>query len=113
MAKAAPKKAAKPLSKSQVQANLAAATGLTKKQVGAVLEALSQEIQKSLGPKGPGVFVLPKLIKIEKKRVPPRPAQKGVLNPLTGKIEDRPAKPATIKVKVRALKGLKEMIPKQ
>jgi len=113
MGKAAPKKAAKPLSKSQVEANLAAATGLTKKQVGAVLEALSQEIQKSLGPKGPGVFVLPKLVKIEKKRVPPRPAQKGVLNRLTGKIEDRPAKPASVKVKVRALKGLKDMVPKQ
>lgn len=113
MAKAAPKKAAKPLSKSQVEANLAEATGLTKKQVAAVLDALSDEIQKSLGPKGTGVFVLPKLVKIERKRVPPRPAQKGVLNRLTGKIEDRPAKPASIKVKVRALKGLKDMVLKQ
>jgi nucleoid DNA-binding protein len=106
MAKAAGKK---PLTKSQVLASLSEATGLTKKEVGAVCEAMTGEIKKALSPRGPGVFVLPGLIKIEKKKVPPRPARKGI-NPATGEPVDIPAKPATVKVKVRALKGLKSMI---
>jgi nucleoid DNA-binding protein len=112
MAKAAPKKTAKPLSKSQVMANIAEIAGVNKKEVAKVLAAMSEEIKKNLGSKGPGVFVIPGLVKIEKKKVPARPAQKGVLNRLTGKIEDRPAKPASVKVKVRALKALKDMVPK-
>jgi nucleoid DNA-binding protein len=108
MAKAAPAK--KPLSKSELMANIAAETDLSKKQVAAVLESLANEIQKALGNKGPGVIALPGLVKIEKKRVPARPAQKGVPNPFKpGELMDRPAKPAYNKVKVRALKVLKEM----
>ncbi len=77
-----------------------------------MLGALAEEIQKSLGAKGSGVFVIPGLVKIDKKKVPARPAQKGVLNRFTGNIEDRPAKPASVKVRVRALKALKDMVPK-
>ena len=107
MAKAAGKK---PLTKSQVVANLSEVTGLTKKEVGTVCEAMTGEIKKALSPRGPGVFVLPGLIKIEKKKVPARPAQKGVPNPFKpGELMDRPAKPAYNKVKVRALKLLKDM----
>ncbi len=108
MAKAAPAK--KPLSKSELMANIAAETELSKKQVAAVLEALASEIKKSLGNKGSGVIAIPGLVKIEKKRVPARPAQKNVPNPFKpGELMDRPAKPAYNKVKVRALKLLKEM----
>jgi len=108
MAKAAAPK--KPLTKTQILANIAAATDVPKKQVAAVMEALAQEIKKSLGNKGPGVIAIPGLVKIEKKKVPARPAQKGVPNPFKpGELMDRPAKPAYNKVKVRALKTLKEM----
>jgi len=97
--------------KSQILAAVAETTGLTKKQVGAVLEALAAEIKKSLGNKGPGVFAIPGLVKIEKKKVPARPAQKNVPNPFKpGETMDRPAKPASVKVKVRALKNLKDMV---
>ncbi len=106
MAKAAGKK---PLTKSQVLASLAECTGMSKKEVGTVCEAMTGEIKKALSPRGPGVFVIPGLIKIEKKKVPARPARKGI-NPATGEPVDIPAKPATVKVKVRALKGLKSMI---
>jgi len=76
----------------------------------AVLEALAAEIQKSLGSKGAGAITIPGLVKIEKKKVPARPAQKGVPNPFKpGELMDRPAKPAYNKVKVRALKLLKDM----
>jgi hypothetical protein len=50
-------------------------------------------------------------VKIEKKKVPARPAQKNVPNPFKpGETMDRPAKPASVKVKVRALKNLKDMV---
>ena len=41
------------------------------------------EIKKNLGARGPGIFAIPGLVKIERKKVPRRPAQKGVLNPFT------------------------------
>lgn len=98
-------------SKSEVMNNIAEETGLNKKQVSAVLDALSNEIKKSLSSKGPGIFAIPGLVKIEKKKVPARPAQKGVPNPFKpGELMDRPAKPASTKIKVRALKNLKEMV---
>jgi len=106
MAKAPSKKAP---SKTEVLANIAAATDVPKKQVAAVLEALATEIKKALSNRGPGIFAIPGLVKIEKKKVPARPAQKGVKNPFTGEIRDVPAKPAYNKVRVRALKTLKEM----
>ena len=109
MAKAAPA-AKKPLTKTELLANIAAATELSKTQVAAVLEALGAEIQKSLGNKGAGAITIPGLVKIEKKKVPARPAQKSVPNPFKpGELMDRPAKPACNKVKVRAFKLLKDM----
>lgn len=106
-AAAAPKKAA---TKTQIVSNIADTTGLSKKQVSAVFEALTEEIKKNITGRGPGVFAIPGLVKIEKKKVPARPAQKGVKNPFTGEIQDRPAKPASSKVRVRPLKNLKDMI---
>jgi nucleoid DNA-binding protein len=109
MAKAAAAAAKKPLTKTEIMANIAQATELSKKQVAAVLEALASEIQKSLSNKGAGAITIPGLVKIEKKKVPARAAQKNVPNPFKpGEFRDIPAKPATSKVKVRALKTLKD-----
>ena len=112
MAKAAAQSNSKKApSKSEVMNNIAEETGLNKKQVSAVLDSLSAEIRKALSGKGPGLFAIPGLVKIEKKKVPARPAQKGVPNPFKpGELMDRPAKPASTKIKVRALKNLKEMV---
>jgi nucleoid DNA-binding protein len=109
MAKAAPA-AKKPLTKTELLANIATATELPKKQVAAVIDALAAEIKKSLSNKGAGAITIPGLVKIEKKKVAARPAAKGVPNPFKpGELMDRPAKPAYNKVKVRALKTLKDM----
>lgn len=103
MAKGAAKRAP---SKGEVLSNISEATELSRKQVGAVLEALTSEIKKGL--KGSGVFQIPGLVKIEKKKVPARPARKGVPNPFRpGELMDVAAKPASTKIKVRALKTLK------
>ena len=108
MAKAAPKK---PLTKTQLMTNLADASGLSRKEVAAVFDALSAEIKKNLAPRGPGAIAIPGLIKIEKKHVPARKAKKGVPNPFRpGELMDVAAKPASKKVKVRPLKTLKDMV---
>jgi nucleoid DNA-binding protein len=108
MAKAAAKKAP---TKTEVLTNIAAETGLSKKEVAAVMDALISEIKKALGPRGAGTFALPGLIKIEKKKVPARPAKKGVPNPFKpGELMDVKARPAYNKIKVRPLKNLKDMV---
>ena len=112
MAKAAPAKkaSAKAPTKSEVLNNIAEATQLSKKEVQAVLDALTEEVKKAMSGKGPGVFAIPGLVKVTKRKVAARPAQKGVKNPFTGELQDRPAKAAYNKVAVRALKSLKEMV---
>ena len=109
MAKAATEKK-KPLTKTEIITNIVAATELSKKDVAAVIDALADEIKKSFDKKGAKAFVLPGLIKIDLKEVKKQPAKKGVKNPLTGELYDRPAKPAHKKIRVRALKALKEMV---
>ena len=97
--------------KTEILTNIAAATGVSKKEVATVLDALTAEIKKSLGPRGVGAFALPGLIKIEKKKVPARPAKKGVPNPFKpGELMDVKARPAYNKIKVRPLKNLKDMV---
>ena len=108
MAKATAKKS---MSKSELIGRIADATELTKRDVNAVMESLGEQIERSLGRRGPGVFTLPGLIKIEKRRVPARKARRGVPNPFKpGELMDIAAKPASTKIKVRPLKNLKQMV---
>ncbi len=99
----------KPPTKTQILANIADATGLTKKEVAGVFDALQAEIKKALKAKE-GAFTIPGLVKIGKKKVKAKPAEKNVRNPFTGELYDRPFKPAYTKVTVRALKNLKDMV---
>ncbi len=97
--------------KTEILNNIAEATELSKKDVAAVLEALTEEIRKGLSSRGPGMFTIPGLVKVEKKKMPARPARKGVPNPFKpGELMDVAAKPAYTKIKVRALKNLKDMV---
>jgi len=101
---------AKPPTKTEILTNIANATDLTKDNVAAVLDALAAEIEKNLGDDGPGAFVIPGLLKIEKKEFPAREAKQGVPNPFKpGELMDVAARPASNKVKVRPLKSLKDM----
>ena len=102
--------AKKPPTKSEIFTNIATATDLSKKDVAAVFDALADEVKRNVGSRGPGVFTIPGLLKITKKKVPARPALKNVRNPFTGEMQDRPANPAYSKVTLRALKALKGMV---
>lgn len=107
MAKAAAKKKAP--SKTEVYNSIAEKTGLNRKQVTAVFDALCDEIGKSIGKKGPGVFQIPNLCKIVAVNKPALP-KREVRNPATGLMVWAAPKPASVAVKVRALKKLKEMV---
>ena len=110
-AKAKASAAKKPMTKSELLNAISDETELTRRDVNAVLESLSGQIARSLKPRGAGAFTLPGLVKIEKKKVPARKARKGVPNPFKpGELMDIAAKPASTKVKVRALKNLKDMV---
>jgi nucleoid DNA-binding protein len=100
---------AKPMSKTEVVSGIADATGLTKKQVSAVFEAMAGQIKKSLGRRGPGAYTVPGLMKLTVVRKPATKARKGV-NPFTGEETIFKAKPARNVVKVRPLKNLKDMV---
>jgi nucleoid DNA-binding protein len=112
MAKAASKKpSVKAPTKTEILNNIATASGLSRKEVAAVLDALSEEVKKNLSKKGAGVFAIPGLVKITRQQVPAKPARKNAPDPFNpGQFRDYPAKPATTKVKVRALKNLKDMV---
>jgi nucleoid DNA-binding protein len=99
---------AKPATKSEILANIAVATQLSRKQVASVLEALSGQIRAAVGKKGPGVFALPGLLKIMVIHKPATPKRKGI-NPFTKQEQMFKAKPARKVVKIRALKALKDM----
>ena len=108
MAKAAAKK---PPTKTEVYASISESTGVAKKDVAAVFEALVDEISKSLSKKGSQAFTIPSLCKIVVQHKPAQPAKKGVPNPFKpGELMDVAAKPAKNVVKVRALKKLKDMV---
>jgi len=100
----------KPLTKTQIVAELAETTELSKKDVASVVDALADLIKKNLGKKGAGSFTLPGVLKVYKQHVKAKPAQKNVKNPLTGELYDRAAKPAHDRVKIKALKSLKEVV---
>ena len=95
------------LTKSGLVAHLAEAAHVAAKDVRALLAALEQAIHASISRKGARVFVLPGLLKITVTNVAAKPARKGV-NPFTGEPTTFKAKPATVKVKVRPMKKLKD-----
>lgn len=104
------KAAKKALTKTQIIASIAEKAQLQKKDVVAVFDALAAEIKDSLKARGPGQITIPGLLKIVRKKVPAKPARKNVM--VLGQLRDIDAKPATVKVQLRALKNLKDMVGK-
>ena len=102
-------KAKKPRTKSDIFSILAESSGLSKKQITHLFDDLSDLIQLDVGKKGPGIFNLPGLMKIVREHKPATQARKGI-NPFTKEPTIFKAKPAKNVVKVRVLKGLKDMV---
>ena len=100
----------KPATKTEILNNIAEETGLARKDVASVLEALSGEIKKGVSKRGPGMFTIPGLCKIVVQR---KPATKAATRPnpfKPGEMMEVKAKPARNVVKIRPLKNLKDMV---
>ena len=107
--KSAPATGGKSPTKSQILLNIAEETGLSRKQVASVLSALGGQIEKNLGARGSGKFVVPGLMKLKVVKKPATKARKGI-NPFTGLETMFKAKPARKVVKIQPLKALKDML---
>ena len=94
------------LSKRDLYDSISARSGLSKKQVGQVFEALEHVIAKQMSKKGGGEFTLPGLAKFTTATRPAVKARRGI-NPFTGEEALFAARPESRTVKIRALKRLK------
>ena len=109
-AAAAPQAAkANPLTftKAGLAQHLAEQTGVETKAVKAVMAALELTILASVHKKGAREFTLPGLLKIGVIDVPAKKKRRGI-DPFTGQEREFAAKPATVRIKVRALKKIKD-----
>lgn len=88
--------------KSSLREYIACETGIEKKDVNKVLNALENVILGSIQPKALGEFTFPTLFKVVTKKKPATKARKGI-NPFTGEECMFKAKPATTVVKIRPL----------
>jgi nucleoid DNA-binding protein len=109
----APKKSVPAIStkmtKTGILNEIAGNTGLNRKQVASVFDELEVLIERHIKKRGAGEFTLPGLLKIRSVK---RPATKKRMgrNPATGEEIVIGPKPASIRVRVTALKRLKEMV---
>lgn len=104
---------AKPRKKSELFTLIAEHTELTRKQVAAVFDTLGSVMSVDLAKPGadkPKTFVVPGMMKVQSTY---RPATKSAQKPnpfKPGEMMTVKAKPARTVIKVRPLKGLKEMV---
>jgi hypothetical protein len=108
--KAAPS-ALKPIktvfNKTALTAHIAELAAVELKAAKSVLAALEATVLASIHKKGLGSFTLPGLLKITAQNVPAKKKRMGK-DPFTGVERMFAAKPATTKIKTRALKKLKD-----
>lgn len=113
--KAAPAKAApaamKPIktafNKTSLLTHLAEVAAVDLKAVKAVVASLEATILASVSKKGLGSFTLPGLLKVNVINVPAKKKRTGI-DPFTKQERVFAAKPASVKIKTRALKKLKD-----
>jgi nucleoid DNA-binding protein len=99
----------KAATKSAMFLELSSRTGLSRKQVAAVFDEITNYIEQEIGKKGPGIFTRPGLLKIKRVEKPATKARMG-RNPQTGEMITIKAKPKRTVVKALPLKALKEMV---
>lgn len=110
---AAPKavSAVKPIktafNKTSLITHLAETAAVELKSVKAVVASLEATILASVHKKGLGSFTLPGLLKVNVVNVPAKKKRTGI-DPFTKQERVFAAKPATVKIKTRALKKLKD-----
>lgn len=95
------------MTKSALLSMIAEKNGLTRKQVADVISSFESAMMGSVHPNGNGEFTLPGILKITLRKIPARKAGTLIRNPATGEMMKAAAKPASVRVKIRALSKLK------
>ena len=95
------------LTKSALINMLAERNDIPRKTAMGVFNTLESVMLGSIVPRGAGEFTLPGLLKVTLRKVPARKAGTLVRNPATGEMMKSAAKPASVRVKIRALSKLK------
>ena len=95
------------MTKTEFVSTVAERTGLTRKQVTSVLDAVNGLVTEQLGSRGPGEVVIPGLVKINMAVKAASPAHEGI-NPFTKLPQMFKAKPERRVVKVRPIKALRD-----
>lgn len=108
MAKETAPAAKKKMTKASVLSELADKTGLSRKQVAEVFEALKGLMKAELGKRGPEQFEIPGIVRLKIRKTE---AQKGrkFRNPATGETVVRDV-PASRKLKALPVKALKDLV---
>ncbi len=96
------------MTKSALISFIAEENELPRQAVAGILATLEGVMLGSVHPKGVGEFTLPGLVKITLRKVPARKAGTMIRNPATGEMMAASAKPASVRVKVRALSKMKK-----
>jgi hypothetical protein len=108
---AAPAAALKPIkttfNKTTLLAHLVQTSGQEPKAVKAVLGALEATLLAAINKKGAGEFSWPGVVKVTALQVPAKKARKGI-DPFTKQERTFAAKPASVKVKARFFKKVKD-----
>ena len=111
VAAAKPVTAVKPIketfNKTSLAAHLAATSGVDVKAVRSVMAALESTMLASVHKKGAGEFTLPGIVRVAVQQVPAKKARKGI-DPFTKEERVFKAKPASVKLKARFFKKLKD-----
>ena len=97
------------MTKSEFVGAIAEKSGVAKKDVNAVFDAMSDVVVKELGKGGPGEVVIPHLLKLTVSTKPAVPERQGI-NPFTKQPTVFKAKTERKIVKARVLKGLKDAL---
>ena len=95
------------LTKSALVNLIAEENEIPRKTAAGVYATLENLFLGSVHPRGVGEFVLPGLLKVSLRKVPARKAGTLIRNPSTGQMVEAAAKPASVRVKIRALSKLK------
>jgi hypothetical protein len=93
--------------KTSLITHLAEVAAVEVKAVKAIIAGLEATILASVNKKGLGTFTLPGLLKVNVINVPAKKKRTGI-DPFTKQERVFAAKPATVKIKTRALKKLKD-----
>jgi nucleoid DNA-binding protein len=95
------------LSKSALVNLISEQNGIPRETAKKILATIEGALLGSVHPRGAGEFTLPGLLKVSLRKVPARKAGTMIRNPSTGEMMAGAAKPASVRVKIRALSKLK------